>query len=428
MTTVIIIGAGCAGIAAAQKLKKTLKKDINLIILEASDRIGGRACTINMEGISVDIGACWVEGYINNPLTDIIQDFKFNLTSGRNGTNQILDFDGKKISYEVRSNISNIYFMFMHELKPKEKDVSIGDCLKVYGTTKMNPQEQRYFNLLISSIEQYEGADISELSLNSYGTCKEFGGGDKFVKEGYGTVISEYYKGLDVKFNQVVNKIEMKKDLISVICENGNEYKADYCICTASLGVLKSKKIEFIPQLKEKEILIEKLGMGLMNKIILKFKNPFWNDSTNLILYCGEEKGEFRFILNYNTYIEKSNILVCFLTSEFAKKMENLNDEEILKIFTSKLKLLFPNSYEDPTSHYITKWGKNPYTLGSYSFMKTGCTIEDFEEMGKPIENRLFFAGEHTTEFYSHLHSAFISGERCAKTIIDEEYRKKNKK
>lgn len=424
MKTVVIIGVGCAGISAAKSLLKS-KTEFNLIILEASDRVGGRCCSIDVEGTPVDIGACWVEGHINNPLTDLSKKLNFTLSSGRRGMNETYDYNGEKIDYETRSKISDYYGYTLNNMEPQKVDISIGDYLKNLGLKKMNEKEQRFFNLLLSSIEQYEGADLSELSLNSYGTCEDLGGGDKYVMEGYGNLIKEYSKGLKISFGEIVKKVEMNKDEIKVTCENGKEYTGDYCICTASLGVLKSGKIEFSPKLKEKEKIIEKLGMGLMNKIILKFKKPFWNNGTNVILYSGQEKGEFRFILNLNCYIENSNILVCFLTCEFAKKMEKLKDEEILELFTSKLKSIYGKSYTDPISHHITRWGSNPFTLGSYSFMKTGCTIDDFVEMGKPIENRLFFAGEHTTEYYSHLHSAFISGERCAKTIIDEELKKK---
>lgn len=54
---IIIIGAGAAGIAAANKLIKNGLK--NVVILEASDRIGGRIYTTNFNNNTVDLGAQW---------------------------------------------------------------------------------------------------------------------------------------------------------------------------------------------------------------------------------------------------------------------------------------------------------------------------------------------------------------------------------
>lgn len=91
----------------------------------------------------------------------------------------------------------------------------------------------------------------------------------------------------------------------------------------------------------------------------------------------------------------------------YGKEMEK-DPKSTLNQAMEVLKNLFENT-STLISHELTIWSSNPYTLGSYSFMGVGMTIDDFVLLGEPVQKKLFFAGEATTTYFSHLHSAFIS-------------------
>lgn len=434
-TKIIIIGSGCAGLTANYKLDN-LSKDFEILILEASNEVGGRAKTINLGGVPVDIGCCWLEGHIKNPITELAMKLDYKLTYGFPGNGQRFDFDGSKIDHTTIKNVNQVYSYLMDNLEDTKllEDICIHDLFKKLISNSicdLSDKEKRFLNFYISSIEQYEGASICELSVNNYDANVEFPGDHKFVRGGYGNLIKELSKNANICFNSFVTKVDYNdNNNINVtfnlknLTNNGEviekEFNLDckYCICTASLGVLQSGKIKFSPTLGDKQKLIDKLGMGLMNKIVVKFKKSFWDPSVGVFNYIGEEKGEFRFIINYNLHYPGSNILICLTTADFAKKLEKLNDQEVLNLFFNRLKIMFKIEDIEYEDYFITKWGTNEFTLGSYSFMKVNCSLDDFSDFSIPIQERLFFAGEHTTVHFSHLHSAYISGEKVAEQIV----------
>ncbi len=81
---------------------------------------------------------------------------------------------------------------------------------------------------------------------------------------------------------------------------------------------------------------------------------------------------------------------------------------------------MFGRNVPDPTAVKITRWGSDPFSCGSYSYMKTGASPGDYDELARPAGKRLFFAGEHTSRRHSAtVHGAYLSGLRAASEVID---------
>jgi len=123
------------------------------------------------------------------------------------------------------------------------------------------------------------------------------------VKEGYGQVPVRLSQGLDVRLEQAVSLIErnpttskhiihyhngQEHEPIHIQCRDGTTYKCSAAVVTVPLGVLKSRQIQFYPQLPEwKEQAINNLGFGLLNKLVLVFDKPFWDSDVELFGYVG---------------------------------------------------------------------------------------------------------------------------------------------
>jgi polyamine oxidase len=188
------------------------------------------------------------------------------------------------------------------------------------------------------------------------------------VKEGLGTWVAHYGKDIEkfVKLNQIVNKINYEEKKIIIETEEGKKYESDFVISTVSIGVLKSNQIKFIPELpKNKLDMLKKMKMGNFNKIILQFENSFWNEEVSLYGLCCEEKGKYRFILNFDYHFPKSNILIIIISAEFAKKAEKMKDEEIIKDVLSYLEKIFGKTSK-LKNHHITHRGSDKNFLGLY--------------------------------------------------------------
>jgi monoamine oxidase len=85
----------------------------------------------------------------------------------------------------------------------------------------------------------------------------------------------------------------------------------------------------------------------------------------------------------------------------------------------SNFKEFFGKSLPSPISYVNTRWSQDPFSNGSYSYILTGASGEDYEAIAKPILNKLFFAGEATSSKYpATTHGAYLSGIREAERII----------
>jgi len=182
---------------------------------------------------------------------------------------------------------------------------------------------------------------------------------------------------------------------------------------------LAQEKVKFNPPLPRwKTQAFNQIGIGLMNKIVLRFPTCFWNKNEYCISYASKIKGEFRSF--YNLVPEKQdNILVAFISANFAKQMEERPDEELVSKVMEILRKIFGKDIPDPDFTYVTHWGKNPFSYGSFSFMKVGCTPRDFTLSGLDVEEKLYFAGEHTSaKFCGCAHGAYDSGMDVASELI----------
>ncbi len=189
---------------------------------------------------------------------------------------------------------------------------------------------------------------------------------------------------------------------------------------TTSVGVLQKNPPKFVPVLPDWKLeSINKIGMGLMNKVILCFPTLFWSKVVYSIGYCAIEKGHFRWFFNGYYMAKDKPVLIAFLTASQAEKMEELSDEKVVAETLKVLRKMYKD-VPDPTHTEVTRWGKDPNFCGSYAYLKVGSTTEHFTNVAKAIDGKLYWAGEHTIrEYVGCVHSAYLSGNKAATQIIN---------
>ena len=155
---------------------------------------------------------------------------------------------------------------------------------------------------------------------------------------------------------------------------------------------------------------IKRLGYGNLNKVVLCFDRIFWDQSANLFGHVGSttaSRGEL--FLFWNLY--KAPVLLALVAGEAAGIMENVSDDVIVGRCIAVLKGIFGNTAVPvPRETVVTRWRADPWSKGSYSFVSTGSSGNDYDILATPIipgnpgkQNdmiknppRVFFAGEHT--------------------------------
>lgn len=417
MKKVIIVGAGIAGIAAANELKKA---GIDSLILEARDRFGGRICIDHSFGIPIGRGASWEHGMIQNPINSLIYQF----------TTECFYINFNNVTYYDRNykaiprNQTKEFISHFNDLSIKASkkyynrtDISLADAIKEF----LNPEqlteiEQDLFKRKLTYFQNYVGDDYEKLSPNEGNLEDALTKGQGFLIDGYEAIINGLAKTCSIQFNTEVTAINEKPDAVEVISNKGN-YSADFVIVTVPLGVLKKHSIAFDPPLPAKKLsAIERLGMGLFNIIALEFPTAFWPEEIQA--FFSPNHTACSTFINLYSYIKRP-ILLGYVGGETARTFETKTDTEILESTIDLLKKIFGKNINFPIHSFITRWGQDPWSLGSYSYLAVGATEEDRKELARPIGKRLRFAGEATAKIPACVDGAYTSGIREAKAIIE---------
>lgn len=154
----------------------------------------------------------------------------------------------------------------------------------------------------------------------------------------------------------------------------------------------------------------------LAKKFAVKTKATGYDD-VEVYDYAAKTKNDFMGFLNMNKY-GSGPILVVFTGGSFARSLEDQADSGIIKDVMKVLRTIYGKNFPNRSSHVITRWMKDTFAGGSYSYVRVGSKTQDYDALMQSLKNRVFFAGEATIRDYpGTVHGAFLSGLREARRI-----------
>lgn len=417
---VVVVGAGIAGIAAARELSS---RGFDVVLLEARTRTGGRISTDRSLGFPIDLGASWIHEHQGNPITELAE---------KNGIRTVVDDDSWR-NYAPQAPQPDIFTPgYVHSATAKLEealwryaksltaDESYGDAAsRIAAADGMSAAEQMFLNFFLSRVEMSFGADSDRFSLLYGSNMDSLRGEDLLVPGGYDQIVKVLSQGLDIRTGEAAASVDWSGDNAAVTTENGS-YRADAVLVSLPLGVLQKKRISFNPALPDyKQRAIERMGSGLLNKVVLHFPKVFWPSETAKFGHLSRQPGEFPEFLNWHKFSGKA-VLIGFVAGAFARKLEVLPDNEVAARALAVLKEMFGAAAAEPVGCIVSRWASDPFACGSYSHIPLGATDSDYYYLGAP-SGRLFFAGEATSRrFPGTVHGAFLSGLRAAGEISEK--------
>jgi monoamine oxidase len=420
--SILILGAGISGLSAATFLRQAGYKNIKL--LEGRDRIGGRTWTSHAwEDIPVDMGASWIHGTEDNPIWALAQSAGIQTVETSEEDTVAYHADGSVMTDAEQQQLQDKGEAILEAAQPDAgaEDYSLQEAVdEVSQSETLSAEEKQALDYWFGSAIGHEyAAELRELSALSWADDNEAIGAQVIFPKGYEQIVKLLSKDLDIALDQIVQEIHIEDSGVRVVTNQG-EYQADRCVVTLPLGVLKKGAILFDPPLPDaKQQAIKHLGMGLLNKLYLRFPSVFWEQSAGWINYVAPEKGEWLEWLNLDHYFGVP-VLLGFNAGDYGRQIETLSDEQIVARAMESLRRIYKDEVEEPTAWQVTRWASDPFSYGSYSYNGVGANAQSRDTLAQPIDDILYFAGEATaSDFPATVHGAYLSGMRAAQALIE---------
>ncbi|MBT3604065.1 MAG: NAD(P)-binding protein [Candidatus Latescibacteria bacterium] len=419
--TVLVIGAGISGLATAKKLQSN---GFNVTVLEGRDRTGGRIWSSDVLGAKLDLGAAWIHGIDNNPITTLAQEIGAETSVTDFDALYMYDTSGIELEDAEIETVETTFKQVVAQLvaqKPNADSATamstaVDQVLAGFDLSDRLKSLVRWY--ITSEVELELAADLSELSHKHWDEDSKFPGKDVVFPGGYQQLTDNLATGLDIRLSHIVSKIEYTESRVTVTTDQGI-FEGDRAVVTLPLGVLKSGSVTFSPELPaEKTGAVSRLEMGTLNKLALKFSDRFWPAEAHRMGVL-EDNTDKTFEFWNMTVHNNEPILVALFRGAHARSLEQMAEQDVVALAMANLRSMFGHSIADPTGFAQTKWHSDPFSGGAYVHVPPNAQASDFDLLADPIENRLFFAGEATNDTYwGTVHGAYLSGLREADRII----------
>ena len=398
-----IVGAGSAGLVAAKTARAF---GLDVIVLEASHRIGGRGYTEELApGIAFDLGCHWMHSASLNPWVAIADQFGFTYRKGTFGRALFVDgrwTDGGRIPewaafWEAREAAIEM-------AGRAHTGQSIADITD-YGSPWAGLGD--YWTSVATAADSDQVA-VEDLAF--YNDTDE----NWPLKEGYGALIARFGADMPVTLNCAVERIGWGGREIMLHTAKGT-VAARRVLVTVSTGVLDAGDIRFDPVLPDwKQAAIAGLPLGTHNRIGLLFDRDVFGDAPvggGVRLSDGTFSG-----VNLRPFGDPWAVV--YTGGRHAVWLERAGQAAAIDHAKRVLaEVLGHDAVKHVTRSIVTAWHGDPWVKGSYSAALPGQAHQR-EELAKPIDERLFFAGEAcSTEFMATAHGAYITGVAAAEAI-----------
>lgn len=417
---VIVVGAGVAGLAAARVLKDAGHE---VVVVEARDRIGGRIFTDFSMGSPVELGAIYSPTGTDSPFAGLAAKYALGVKSIPATLNTNL-YNPKGVliptaQWEVFTEQDAKFFKrFQKHIAKLDTDTSLRAAIDAFMEQGSWPEGyEAYMRWRILVDELNRGA---ELDLVSAQWSDPFAlDPERFIfAGGFSKVLERLAAGIDVKLEQKARIIKEQNSKVSVL-SLGDTYEGDYAIVTLPLGVLRAGEVRFDPDPSHaKKSAIQKLGIGEANKVVLRYEKVGWPRDKPFFGRMSTGKGDYPQILNM-AHFNGRPILVAGMGNAMSLAVASKTDEEIVADLQTHLAKMFKNM-PTPVESKVTRWGKEKYSKGAYSYLGVGADVAMRDFLARP-EGRIYYAGEATVRANAGtVKGAYLSGIRAAEWIMEK--------
>jgi monoamine oxidase len=400
---VAIIGAGAAGLGAAHALANS---GLSTLVLEARDRVGGRAHTIMAApDIAFDLGCGWLHSADKNSFVEIAQRLNIEIDKTRPPWRQQSFDAGFPIA--ERADFISALDAFYDRAEAAAKSGS-----DRAASTVLEPGNR--WNPMIDAISTYvNGCELDQVSLLDMEAYEDTEINWR-ARHGYGALMTAYGASCPLAFNTQVTRIDHSGTRVRIETSQGT-LTAGKVIVTVPTNLIADQAIRFHPALPAKLDAARGLPLGLADKVMLALDQP------EALPTDGNLRGAtMRTAMgSYHLRPFGQPCIEGFFGGSYAQALEDAGDGALAAAAIDEIVTLLGNDFRRKLKPLaLSRWAHDPFARGSYSHALPGHA-GDRAALAAPVDGRLFFAGEATSpNFFSTAHGARDSGERAAGEVV----------
>lgn len=397
---VVVIGAGAAGISAGRRLARA---GVRFAVLEARDRIGGRAHTLIRNELPLDMGCEWLHSAERNVLTAIAESSGF--TVDRSEAPWRKQSAGHGVTRGELAAFGETFQRFEKRID-MEAEANEPRAASFY----LEPGSR--WNAMMNAVFSYiSGASLDEIDAADYARYEDSGVNWR-VREGYGALFAALGAELPVQLGVEVRGVDHSGATIRLDTSTGVVETRNVLI---TIPTPKYADIVFTPDLPDKRAAAASLPLGAAEKVHFALANAeeFPVDGHLYARTDSAETGSYHLRPLGRPLIEVyfGGALARRLAQAGAGAMEDFAKQELASLLGAN----FPARL---TSLATTSWATDPHALGSYSYAKP-AHADDRAILAAPHDSRIFFAGEACSRTrYSTAHGAFETGFEAAEMAL----------
>jgi monoamine oxidase len=392
---VVVIGAGAAGIGAGLALTRL---EIPFVILEAKDRIGGRAYSESHSiGHLWDHGCHWFHSSEDNPLRKIALKIGHTFHDAPQPYSTALHRGGRWHGTEdMESAISEMYGAAISAGKAG-RDTAASDFAN--RGNPLYPLARQTFNLSYSE----EPENVSTLDAANFRDTYS----NIPIEGGYGALVARLGNGLPIRLRTPVTRIEVLPDSVAVSTDSG-VIRAKAVVLAVPTSVIGRGGIVVAPALPAEIVeAYEKTPMGWFEKIAFAFDADVFGVRADTVVDIFDDAMPMAFSLN--PFGQPTAIGL--VAGHTARDLALAGDAALTEFALTSLQRAFgPEIRKRVIKTAVTRWASDPHIGGAYSCARPGFGHVR-QRFSQSVHDRIFIAGEHaSTQSMATAHGAYLTG------------------
>jgi monoamine oxidase len=400
-TEVVIVGGGAAGIAAARKLTDA---GVRCLLVEARDRLGGRAFTSQATGIALDLGCGWLHSADRNPWAPIAA------AQGRSIDKSAPPWMRRAVVAGFPKSDQAAFVQARHDFQARLEAAAHEPDRPASAALIENERWNGLFNALSTYISGAELDRVSLIDLENYADS----GTNWRVTEGYGATVAAHAAGVAVTLECPVRRIDHGGKHLRIETDRGT-ITAEQAIVTLPTSVLAAQENLFAPALPQKTDAARGLPLGLADKLFIALDQAEeFEPETRLFGHIDRAA-----TANYHLRPFGRPLIEVYFGGRNADALERGGERAFFDFaageLTGALGANFAKRIKPVQMHL---WRTDPFAGGSYSYALPG-KVDCRRLLAEPVDGRLFFAGEACSKHdYSTAHGAYFTGISAADAVL----------